>query len=70
VGQLETLETVTAFGLLPHHVHDAVHQLSPLCVVALCPVVSRTTLACQKEIECYIQTLEEFLLVSFGPWVT
>ena len=39
VCQLETLEAVTALGLLPHHVKDAVHQLSSLSVVTLGPVV-------------------------------
>ena len=34
------LETVAALGLLPHHVQDAVHELGPLGVVTLGPVVA------------------------------
>ena len=34
------LQTVAAFGLLPHHVEDAVHQLGALGVVPLGPVVA------------------------------
>ena len=45
VGELEALQAVAAFCLLPHHIEHRVHKLSPLSVVALGPVVSSTTLA-------------------------
>merc|ERR1712170_168563 len=48
VGQLEALKTVTALSLLSHHIQDGVHQLSPLCVVTLGPVVAGTTLSKDK----------------------
>lgn len=44
VCKLETLETVAALSLLPHHIQDRVNQLSSFCVVALCPVVTGSTL--------------------------
>ena len=43
--QLETLQTVATLRLLSDHVQDRVHKLSPLCVVALGPVVPRAALA-------------------------
>ena len=45
MSQLETLETVGALGLLPHHVQDAVYQLGALGVVTLGPVVAGAGLA-------------------------
>ena len=32
---LEALEAVAVFGLVPHHVHDSVHELGAVGVVAL-----------------------------------
>ena len=46
--ELEALEAVAPLALLPHHVQDAVHQLRPLRVVALCPVVASPTLPKDK----------------------
>merc|ERR1711971_1123519 len=45
VSQLETLETVTLLALPPDHVQDAVHELGPLGVVTLGPVVAGPGLA-------------------------
>ena len=44
MGQLEALETVGALSLLPHHVEDAVHELGPLGVVTLGPVIASSRL--------------------------
>ena len=45
VCQLESLETVTALGFLADDIQDRVHQLSPLGVVALGPVVAGSRLS-------------------------
>ena len=42
VRQLEALQTVAVLRLLAHDVHDGVHQLRALRVVALGPVVACT----------------------------
>ena len=39
VDQLEALKHVCLFCLLSRHIHDAVHQLGALCIVALGKVV-------------------------------
>jgi len=44
VGDLETLEAVTAFSFLSNDIEDGVDQLSTLSVVTLSPVVTGTTL--------------------------
>ena len=68
VGELESLKTVTALGLLPHNVEDAVHQLGTLCVVALGPVVAGAALAKDKVVwpENYNSsyTLDAFRCIS------
>ena len=43
--QLESLQTVAAFGLFPDHIQDGVDQFRSLGVVSLGPIVSGTTLA-------------------------
>jgi len=40
VGQLESLQAVTALGLLAQDLQHGVDQLGALCVVALGPVVA------------------------------
>jgi len=40
VGQLESLQAVTALGLLAQNLQHGVDQLGALCVVALGPVVA------------------------------
>jgi hypothetical protein len=45
VGDLETLEAVTALGLTTDNVKDVVDELSTLSVVTLGPVVASTRLA-------------------------
>ena len=40
VAQLEALQTVTALGLLAHHIQNGVHDFRALRVVALRPVVT------------------------------
>jgi len=45
VGQLESLETVTALSFLPHNIQNRVDELSSLGVVSLGPVVSSTRLS-------------------------
>merc|ERR1719290_547331 len=44
VGQLEPLEAVAALSLLPDNIQDTVHQLRPLRVVTLGPVVASSRL--------------------------
>jgi hypothetical protein len=44
VAHLEALQTVTALGLLAHHVKHRVNELSALSVVTLGPVVTGTSL--------------------------
>lgn len=48
VGDLESLQHVTVFGLFADDVHDRVHELGALGVVALGPVVAGTALAKDK----------------------
>ena len=48
VGDLESLQHVTVFGLFANDVHDRVHELGALGVVALGPVVAGTALAKDK----------------------
>jgi len=48
VGQLESLETVTALGFLTDNIENRVDQLSSLGVVSLGPVVSSSTLSKDK----------------------
>ena len=45
VGQLEALQTVRGLRLLPDNIQDTVHQLGPLGVVALGPVVASSALS-------------------------
>jgi hypothetical protein len=45
---LETLETVTGFGLLADDVQNGVDQFGTFCVVTLGPVVTSTSLAKDK----------------------
>ena len=45
VGQLESLEAVTALSFLPHNIEDRVYELSSLSVVSLGPVVPSTRLS-------------------------
>ena len=49
VSKLKALQAITALSLFPHYVQDGVHKLGSLSVVALCPVVSSSTLACSQE---------------------
>ena len=45
VGDLETLETIAAFGFLSDDIEDGVNELSTFSVVTLGPVVTGTSLA-------------------------
>ena len=45
MGQLESLETVTALGFLADNIEDGVDEFSALCVVTFGPVVAGATLA-------------------------
>merc|ERR1712018_33574 len=45
VGELESLEAVTALSFLPHNIENRVDELSSLSVVSLGPVVSSTRLS-------------------------
>merc|ERR1719474_2403548 len=44
MSQLEALQAIARLRLLPDHISDAVHQLGPLSVVPLGPVVAGATL--------------------------
>ena len=44
MGQLESLKTITALGLLPDDIKDGIYQLSALSVVSLSPVVTSAAL--------------------------
>ena len=45
VGELESLEAVTALSFLPHNIEDRVDELSSLSVMSLGPVVASTRLS-------------------------
>ena len=45
MGQLESLETVTALSFLADNIEDRVDELSSLCVMSLGPVVSGSRLS-------------------------
>lgn len=46
VNQLESLQAVAAFALIPHPVYHLLHQLCSLSVVTLCPIVSSSRVPC------------------------
>merc|ERR1719262_860807 len=48
MAKLEALETVTALRLLTHDIEDTVYELSSFGIVALCPIISRASLAKDK----------------------
>ena len=48
VGELEALETIATFRLLPYHVHDVFDHLGALRVVTLGPVIARAALSENK----------------------
>merc|ERR1719347_1294710 len=45
MSQLESLQQIASFGLLPNHIQDTVHEFSSLGVVPLGPVVTSSGLA-------------------------
>lgn len=45
---LKSLKTITVFCLLPHHIHNRLHQFCTLRVMPLCPVVTCPVLSENK----------------------
>ena len=64
VGQLESLETVTALSLLSDNIENRVDEFSALCVVTLGPVVSSSALSEHKVV--WTEDLSEW---SGSYWV-
>ena len=60
VGQLESLQAIAALSLFTDAIKNRVNQLSSLSVVALCPVVTSSTLTCDSN-ECTISTEGEYM---------
>ena len=51
MGQLEPLQAVAALSLLTDTIEDGIYQLSSLSVVTLCPVITRSALACMYTVK-------------------